>query len=102
MRRLIAILGEYRPSYQPHQATDAAIEHSTRFLDADIGVKWISTQAIDERRMDDYSGLWIAPGSLLVEMDVAAGYDHEPPVVVPTVSNHIASFLDDRHPWPCS
>lgn len=63
MRQLIAVLGEYSPSYGPHLATDAAIEHSKRLLGTDIDAEWISTQAIDERRLRDYSGLWIAPGS---------------------------------------
>lgn len=63
MPRLIAVLGEYTPSYGPHQATDAAIEHSKEFLGADIGAEWISTGAIDMRGLRDYSGLWVAPGS---------------------------------------
>lgn len=64
MPRFIAVLGEYTPSYRPHQATDAAIEHSKTFLGAtDIATEWISTQALDEKRLSDYSGLWIAPGS---------------------------------------
>lgn len=63
MPRLIAVLGEYTPSYGPHQATDAAIEHSKALLGADIGVEWIATQTIDERGLTAYSGLWIAPGS---------------------------------------
>ncbi|MBL8039668.1 MAG: hypothetical protein JNN16_19420 [Nitrospira sp.] len=63
MPRLIAILGEYDPSYGPHQATDAAIEHSKILLGAYIRAEWISTQAIDEKRLRDYAGLWIAPGS---------------------------------------
>lgn len=64
MQRLIAVLGEYTPSYEPHRATNAAIEHSNVVLGAtDIAADWISTQAIDERRLRDYSGLWIAPGS---------------------------------------
>ncbi len=63
MPRLIAVLGEYNPSYEPHQATDAAIEHSKTLLGADIDAEWISTQVIDEKHLSDYSGLWIAPGS---------------------------------------
>lgn len=64
MPRFIAVLGECTPSYRPHQATDAAIEHSKTFLGAtDIATEWISTQALDEKRLSDYSGLWIAPGS---------------------------------------
>ena len=64
MPRYIAVLGEYTPSYGPHQATDAAIEHSKTLLGAtDIDAEWISTQAIDEKRLSDHSGLWIAPGS---------------------------------------
>ena len=57
------MLGEYTPSYGPHQATDAAVEHFKELLGANISAEWISTQAIDERRLSDYSGLWIAPGS---------------------------------------
>ena len=63
MRRLIVVLGEYTPSYGPHQATDAAIEHSRDLLKADIDAEWISTQVLDERRLSNYSGFWIAPGS---------------------------------------
>ncbi len=63
MPRLIAILGEYDSSYGPHQATDAAIEHSKTSLSVDVAAEWISTQAIDEKRLSGYSGLWIAPGS---------------------------------------
>ena len=63
MPRMIAVLGEYNPSYEPHQATDAAIKHSTYLLGTDLHVEWISTQAIDEERLCHYSGLWIAPGS---------------------------------------
>jgi CTP synthase (UTP-ammonia lyase) len=63
MPRLIAVLGEYNPSYGPHLATDAAIEHSKTSLSADVAAEWISTQAIKEKRLSGYSGLWIAPGS---------------------------------------
>ncbi len=63
MPRLIAVLGEYYPSYGPHQATDASIEHSKTLLDADIGAEWISTQAIHEEHLRGYAGVWIAPGS---------------------------------------
>lgn len=63
MPRLIAVLGEYTRSYEPHRATNAAIEHSKHGLEADIDAEWISTQAIDESHLKDYSGMWIAPGS---------------------------------------
>ena len=64
MPRFIAVLGEYTPSYRPHQATDAAIEHSKTLLGAtDLAAEWVSTQTIDEKNLRNYSGLWIAPGS---------------------------------------
>ena len=64
MPRLIAVLGEYTSSYDPHRATDTAIEHSKTFLGmTDLVAEWVSTQMIAEKNLRHYSGLWIAPGS---------------------------------------
>lgn len=51
MPRVIAVLGEHRPSYGPHQSTDAAIGNPKELLGVDLGVEWIAAQAIDERRL---------------------------------------------------
>ena len=57
MQRLIAVLGEHEPFYGPHQATDAASEHSRILLGADIDVEMrdealeANDQISDEQRL---------------------------------------------------
>jgi CTP synthase (UTP-ammonia lyase) len=63
MKKTIALLGEYDPSFPPHTATTAAIAHARAMLDADIDARWISTENIDGSLFEDSSALWIAPGS---------------------------------------
>jgi CTP synthase (UTP-ammonia lyase) len=59
----LAILGEFTPTFAPHAATNAAIEHSCAAYGLDIQRDWVSTAAIDERLFARYRGIWIAPGS---------------------------------------
>lgn len=63
MTKAIALLGEYTPIFPPHVLTNAAIEHSRRFLDTDISADWVSTEAITPSLFEYYSGIWVAPGS---------------------------------------
>jgi CTP synthase (UTP-ammonia lyase) len=63
MSNLIAVLGEYTPTFLPHPATDAAIEHSRDASGLDITVTWISTNDIDAKLFEHCSGIWVAPGS---------------------------------------
>ena len=71
MRRTIAIMGEYSPTFGPHAATNAAILHSRARVDADVDVQWVSTESIDASIATRWSGLWIAPGSPYKDMDKA-------------------------------
>ncbi len=61
--RKIAIVAEYDPSFEPHVATNRAIEHSCAQLSLKVGYEWVSTEDISEELFRDYSGLWVAPGS---------------------------------------
>lgn len=63
MQPSIAILGEYSPTFEPHQCTDMAIVHSNTALGLDVAAAWISTGDIDASLFGKYSGIWIAPGS---------------------------------------
>jgi CTP synthase (UTP-ammonia lyase) len=69
MNRIIAILGEYTPTFPPHMATSAALEHSRALLGIEIEGVWISTASIEESLFDRFSGLWVAPGSPYKCMD---------------------------------
>jgi CTP synthase (UTP-ammonia lyase) len=59
----IAILGEYIADFPPHPATSAAILHSCKFLDVEARGVWVSTEHAHLETLQEYSGLWVAPGS---------------------------------------
>ena len=63
MKRSIAIIGEYTPTFPPHISTSAAIEHSSSASGLDIDGIWMSTEEIDKTLFERFSGIWVAPGS---------------------------------------
>ena len=65
----IALLGEYNPSFKPHLATNAAIEHSALESGADVGATWVSTEEIDGCLFEPFSGIWVTPGSPYKNLD---------------------------------
>jgi len=61
----IAILGDYNFTYNSHQATNLALDHSGRFLELDINYYWIKiTEAaqLKPQQFEEFDGIWIAPG----------------------------------------
>ncbi len=69
MRKSIALLGEYIRTFPPHASTNAAIEHSRKILGADISADWISTADVEPNLFEQYSGIWIVPGSPYKSME---------------------------------
>jgi CTP synthase (UTP-ammonia lyase) len=69
MKKKVALLGEYTPTFQPHISTNLAIKHSCSLLSVDIEGDWVSTDNISDSLFDDYSGIWVAPGSPYKNMD---------------------------------
>ncbi|MCQ8118868.1 CTP synthase C-terminal region-related (seleno)protein [Methylomonas rosea] len=65
----IALLGEFTPSFPPHLATNAAIEHAKAAVGLDINADWVSTADIDQTLFERYAGLWVAPGSPYKNLD---------------------------------
>ncbi|MEO1208467.1 MAG: CTP synthase [Cyanobacteria bacterium J06638_20] len=63
MKPCIAILGDYKPGYEPHLATQEAIAHSGLQLGSTIKAIWLSTDDISNMLFETYAGIWIAPGS---------------------------------------
>jgi len=63
VKRSIAIIGEYSPTFPPHISTSAAIEHSRSALGVDVDGIWVSTEEIDKTLFERFSGIWVAPGS---------------------------------------
>ena len=62
----LAIIGDFNPDSKSHQATNAAIAHSSQLLKTSLSYEWIPTENIDENFKEivqTYNGFWIAPGS---------------------------------------
>jgi len=68
----IGIIGDYdgRPS---HLATEEALKHSGKKLEIEIEFTWLPTVSLDnnEQELQDYDGLWCAPGSPYKSMNGA-------------------------------
>jgi len=71
VKRSIAIIGEYTPTFPPHISTGAAIEHSRSASGVDVDGIWVSTEEIDKTLFERFSGIWVAPGSPYKNMDQA-------------------------------
>ena len=69
LKKSIALIGEYNPTYEPHAFTNAALEHSALASGADVDADWISTDQIDASLFERYSGIWVAPGSPYKNLD---------------------------------
>jgi CTP synthase (UTP-ammonia lyase) len=61
----IAIIGDYNFTFNSHQATNLALDHSSRFLEIDLSYYWIKTNESSILRTNYFSqfdGVWVAPG----------------------------------------
>ena len=61
----IAIIGDYNFTYNSHQATNLALDHSSRFLDIEINYYWIKISEAAQAKphfYQQYDGIWLAPG----------------------------------------
>lgn len=69
MIKSIALLGEYTPTFPPHIFTNVAIKHAQNLLDVELTADWVSTEDIDPKLFEHYSGIWVAPGSPYKSME---------------------------------
>lgn len=60
--RSIALLGEFMPTFPPHVATNAAIDHARSSLGVEVRAEWVSTEDIDDSLFERFAGIWVAPG----------------------------------------
>jgi CTP synthase (UTP-ammonia lyase) len=59
----IALVGEFDPTFPPHEATTAACAHSASALREQVTAEWVSTEDATPDGLRDVSGIWVAPGS---------------------------------------
>ena len=50
----IAIIGDYNFTYNSHQATNLALDHSARFLDIEINYYWIKVSEAAQAKTQFY------------------------------------------------
>lgn len=107
----VAIIGEFTPTFRPHIATNAAIEHSVAALGSDLAADWISAADAHTGLFDEYAGIWVAPGSPYKSLDRAVamiqyarergypclgtcgGFQH----MVIEYARHVLGFADAQH-----
>jgi CTP synthase (UTP-ammonia lyase) len=63
MRGEIVVVGDFDPKSVTHIATNRAIEHAGRHLNASPDFQWLETQEAEYVDLDRVEGFWIAPGS---------------------------------------
>lgn len=70
MLKRIAILGDFNPVHTTHHALNDSIRQSRNYFDQELQFDWISTDIFNFKTafMQQYCGLWIAPGSPYKDM----------------------------------
>jgi CTP synthase (UTP-ammonia lyase) len=70
----VGVIGDYNPSFPPHAATGAALEHAAAGVGAQMEVRWLDTaqlEDVDSATLSEYDALWCAPGSPYRSLDGA-------------------------------
>ena len=71
----IGIIGDFKPGFPSHLATNQAIGHAAAALSITAQVRWVPTPALaaDEGRavLEQFDGLWASPGSPYKSMEGA-------------------------------
>jgi CTP synthase (UTP-ammonia lyase) len=61
----IGIIGDYNFTYNSHQATNLALDHSSRFLEIEVNYYWIKINEAAQFKLskfEEFDGILVAPG----------------------------------------
>jgi CTP synthase (UTP-ammonia lyase) len=71
----IGIIGDFKPNFRPHPATNEAIHHAAKALSLAVEISWLPTPVLNqengEKILEQYDALWCGPGSPYESMDGA-------------------------------
>ena len=63
----IGIVGDFKPGYRGHVATDDSLDHGARVLGVDLEKVWLSTTALEsaagDQQLEAFDGLFLTPGT---------------------------------------
>ena len=64
MHQMIAILGDYDPTFMPHTYTDAALSHSANAMQCHLRTTWFRSDKLEDgtHQPSAYDGYVIGPG----------------------------------------
>src|SRR4051794_29886377 len=68
---LIGVIGDFNPGFEPHEGITQAVAHSAAALGAEVEVRWIATDRVQQVDLDEYDALWCAPGGPYRSLDGA-------------------------------
>jgi CTP synthase (UTP-ammonia lyase) len=75
MSTSLAIFADFDPGSKSHIATNEAVAHSAAGLGLAVETRWIATTELDQpkglKRLEEFDGFWIGPGSPYASMDGA-------------------------------
>jgi CTP synthase (UTP-ammonia lyase) len=66
IRPRIGIIGDFKPDYLYHRATNLALESAASKLSLEVAYAWIPTALIGEKgagAVEEFDALWASPGS---------------------------------------
>jgi CTP synthase (UTP-ammonia lyase) len=72
MKPKIAIIGEYYDNFDPHTSLNQSLEYLRDQFEFEY--EWIETEAVEKagnRRLENFAGIWSAPGSPFKSLDGA-------------------------------
>jgi CTP synthase (UTP-ammonia lyase) len=70
----IAVVGDFDPGYQVHQATNAALQLAVATSQGNVEWEWVATDAVvpgDPGVLTEIAGVWMAPGGPYRSLDGA-------------------------------
>ena len=63
----IGVVGDRKPGYRGHMATDAALGHAAHAVGAELTPVWLSTKALETatsaRDLEAFDGFFMTPGT---------------------------------------
>lgn len=111
MKVHIGIVGDFSADFEPHVVTNDFLGHAVTWSGFEVRYKWVETDRLTRRTLEEFDALWISPGSPYRDVEGAltaiqfaretglplggacAGFQH----VVLEYARNVLGFCDAAH-----